>query len=216
MPQGKKSCAVLLNELSYLITIIINKERNMDIKTGFFAYPSAPSVIGQTIEEAVSIYGRFSKSATIETWRSLDIAGHFISEEVTSSIEDADMLIADISALNFNVTYEIGYAIGQSKRIILTRNKAVAERAPTIREVGIFDTLGYLEYENSNGLASILRDSALLKIIDIPQKINKGAPVYLVDAKHKTDTATRIISRIKKARYRGFKFEVQRLTKSWF
>ena len=173
----------------------------MDVKTEFFAYPSKPDVIGQTIEDAVGLVKRSADSISIDTWRSIDIAGHFISEEVTSAIENSDIVIADISVLNFNVAYEVGYAIGQSKRILLTRNKSLSEQYPSIREVGIFDTLGYSEYENSECLVSLLRDAASLKAVDVPQRINKRAPVYLIDTKHKTDWATRIVSRIKKAKY---------------
>lgn len=168
--------------------------------TGFFAYPASPAEIGQTIERAI-IVANESNNLTIKSWRALDIVGHFISGEVLGGIESADLFIADISTLNFNVTYEIGFAIGNGKRVLLTRNGSIKEGAPTILEVGIFDTLGYEVYENSNDLSGFIKAVPDLVAITLPKKINNKSPVYLLEGMHKTDWATRIVSCIKKARY---------------
>jgi len=167
---------------------------------GFYAYASLPSEIGQTIEEAVRIVND-QAVLRVETWKALDIAGHFISEEVLEGIDSCDFLVADISVLNFNVTYEIAYAIGKGKRILLTKNKSIRERNLAINEVGIFDTLGYEEYQNSNELCLFIQNAINKKPLKISKKINIKAPVYILEGLHKTDWATRIISRIKKARY---------------
>ena len=73
-------------------------------ETGFYAYASLPAGIGQTIEKAV-----ISSDAEVRTWCALDIPGHFISEKVIEGIDSCDYLVADISVLNFNVTYLISY-----------------------------------------------------------------------------------------------------------
>lgn len=167
---------------------------------GFFAYPSSPAEIGQTIEQAVA-NGNTANSIKVETWKALDIPGHFISEKVIEGIDSCSFLLADISVLNFNVTYEIGYAIGRGKRVLLTKNKSIKEGSTTIREVGIFDTLGYKEYQNSSELREFIDSANHCSPLNIPNKINIKSPVYLLEGLHKTDWATRIVSRIKKARY---------------
>ena len=111
---------------------------------GFYAYPSQPNEIGQCIEKAVDEYNRSQSDVRVNTWVQLDIIGHFISTEVLKGIDEADFLIADITKLNFNVTYEIGYAIGKSKRVLLTKNKSIENQELMADKVGIFDTLGYL------------------------------------------------------------------------
>lgn len=171
-----------------------------DNVSGFFAYASSPAEIGQTIEEAVKLTNN-SGNLNVKTWKALDIAGHFISEEVLEGIDACDFLVADISVLNFNVTYEIGYAIGREKRILVTRNKSIREKALTIREVGIFDTLGYSEYQNSRELSVFIDGATKSNPLNISKKINIKSPVYLLEGLHKTDWSSRIVSRIKKARY---------------
>lgn len=169
-------------------------------ESGFYAYASHPPEIGQTIEQAVAALKSSSKSEVV-TWKALDIPGHFIAEEVLEGIGSSDFLVADISILNFNVTYEIGYAIGRGKRVLLTRNKTIKETSPAIREVGIFDTLGYKEYQNSQELREFISTSNKITPLVISNKINTKSPVYFLEGMHKTDWASRIISRIKKARF---------------
>jgi len=165
-------------------------------ESGFYAYASSPVEIGQTIEHAVN-----TANSEINTWKALDILGHFISEKVLEGIDSCSFLVADISVLNFNVTYEIGYAIGKGKRVLLTKNKSIQEGNPSIREVGIFDTLGYKEYQNSLELSGFLNSAVPIDPLSLPSKINIKSPVYLLEGMHRTDWATRIVSRIKKARF---------------
>lgn len=123
----------------------------------FFAYTATPASLGETIERSLLQHRGFRLEGGAASWRALDIAGHFISDEVRAKIDGVDHFVADITFLNFNVTYEIGYAIGLAKRIHLVRNKSFDEISPTIREVGLFDTLGYLDYTNSDDLLILMR-----------------------------------------------------------
>jgi len=75
------------------------------------------------IDNAMESVGKYNKSISVNTWKALDIAGHFIAGEVLGGIDSADFFLADISVLNFNVTYEIGYAIGKSKRVLLVKKQ---------------------------------------------------------------------------------------------
>lgn len=171
--------------------------------TGFFAYSSRPAEIGQAVERAVSNFAKTNGTVKVSTWGALDIVGQFIASEVLAGIDAADFLLADISELNFNVTYEIGYAIGKSKRLLLVKNKSLIAQGLKVTDVGIFDTLGYKDYQNSSELSALMSNASALKPLDISSALNLKAPIYLLDTPYKTDWSTRIISRIKKA---GFTF----------
>ncbi len=165
---------------------------------GFFAYPSNPKQIGKTIGAALEKSSYFN-NVQILSWEQMDVAGQFISESVLTDISKSDILIADISVLNFNVTYEIGFAIGSNKKLILVKDDSIEEGFPGIENVGIFDTLGFEKYQNSNELLDIIKSFNGVDAIKTQQKINTKAPMYLLDTKYKTDWATRVVSRIKKA-----------------
>ena len=173
----------------------------MKALNGFFAYPSSPDQLGLVIESAGKSTQESNQRNMFSTWKALDIAGHFISDQVLSSIDAADFLVADITKLNFNVTYEIAYAIGKSKRVLLTKNKSLNIDGVRIQDVGIFDTLGYCEYQNTQELIAIVRNHTTTNPIDCSAPINQKAPVYLVEAPYKTDWSSRIVSRIKKTGY---------------
>lgn len=95
---------------------------------------------------------------TFRSWRELDIPGRFIATEILGELGEADFLVADISRPNFNVTYEIGYAIGRGKRVIPILNPAIQGAQSTVNSVGLFDTLGYRTYDTAEDLAEILKD----------------------------------------------------------
>lgn len=173
--------------------------------TGFYAYPDNYLLVGPTIEGAVAEFNDRAADTNVTTWKEMHVAGRFIANEVLARISESDFFIADVSYLNFNVTFEVGYAIGRGKPILLTRMEAVGASKVDIDEVGIFDTIGYSKYNNQSDIKQLLveRPTALLPIA-VPQ--NKRAPVYLIESKFQTDHITRLVSRIKKARlfFRSF------------
>lgn len=172
--------------------------------SGFIAYSAAPDLIGETIESAIS--NKALGLATFRTWRAMDIAGRFIADEIQQEIDEGEVLVGDISVLNFNVVYEIGYAIGKQKRVVITRNLAVDRTATEIQDVGIFDTLGYRTYSTASEFAEILRTIPSIAPIELGAVYDLKAPAYLILPKIKTDWTRRLLSRLKKAKvsYRSF------------
>jgi hypothetical protein len=171
----------------------------------FFAYPSFPSILGETIEDGVQKL-RSRQNFLVTTWKASEVLGQFIGEKILDDIASADALIADVTRLNFNVTYEIGFAIGKRKRLLLTKNSSL-EPDNDESEFGVFDTIGHRSYQNSFELAVLLREVESIIPIDFATAtINALSPVYLLDAKYKTDQVTRIFSRVKKAKlsFRSF------------
>jgi hypothetical protein len=168
----------------------------------FFAYPSKPPSVRDPIEQLPQKQSALSKQLYVRLWSALDIPGKFIAAEITNAIDDSDLLAADVTYLNFNVLYEIGFAIGRGKRIVLTKNRSVAPD-PDAAEVGIVDTLGYLDYSNSDELAAKL--CSLGEGAPLPTATTKltAAPVYVNQGRHRTDSEAKIVSGIKKL---GLKF----------
>jgi hypothetical protein len=178
-----------------------------NVLPSFFAYPSEPAIVGESIEQAIGNLRDKSGITSVHSWRENDIAGHFIADQVLQKISDYEVFTADVTQMNFNVTYEMGFALAKGKRVVLTRHKGVTPQRPLVADVGIFDAIGYLEYENASELGSHIRgiSNASPSIKNI-FPLNQNAPVYLIEARFRTDSVTRIISRVKKARlfYRSF------------
>ena len=167
------------------------------------AYPSTPRQLGQTLKEAAqrisSLY-----SIDIETWEQIDTPGRFIIDGVIDKIDRSEFIIADITRLNFNVTFEVGYAIGKGKRVSLVLNRALSPSKDEVGELGVYDTLGYQEYENSEELRNYISSIYDITPLHFPDYgIDRTTPIYVLDTLYKTDASIRILSKIKKS---GIKF----------
>jgi hypothetical protein len=79
-------------------------------KTAFFAYPEKPEFLSASIAEAVSQVDK-SRKIIVTPWKKLGIIGLKLDDLIRDRIEGSDFLIADVTYPNFNVYYEIGYAI---------------------------------------------------------------------------------------------------------
>jgi hypothetical protein len=171
----------------------------LDPVTGFLAYPANPPSVGDLIDEAIRRLKLRSFPGTVSSWREVDIAGRFIIDGVLEKIDQANLFIADITQLNFNVTYELGYAIGSRKRVLIVKHSAFPAVNAELASLGIYDTLGYKEYANADGLEQLLRSANDLNAISISDELNSAAPVYINFSKHKSDQDSLIRYRVKKA-----------------
>lgn len=169
--------------------------------SGFVAYPSQPSEIGRTVSAAIAHLRSENRAIDLSIWEENDVAGRFIYQPILEKIDNGQILVADVTRLNFNVVFEIGYSIGRQKRAYLIRNSAITGSDDLIGQVGIFDTLGYERYSSSKELASHLTSITSARPLTIIESApNKIAPVYMVVPRDKTDPEIHTLSRVKKAR----------------
>jgi hypothetical protein len=165
--------------------------------SGLVGYPSEPEDIGRTIRLALERLRTESQFSNLVTWEENDIPGRFIAEEILDKIEKGSIFIADITRLNFNVVFEIGYAIGYRKRVYLIYNELIRGDSELVRQVGIFDTLGYKIYGNSETLADMISHIDSVAPINFEATaLNNKAPVYVLLPPLKGDIETHLISRI--------------------
>ena len=177
----------------------------MSHMSGFIAYPGSPEPIAATIREATQLINDHP-DYNFRTWEESDIAGRHLTAPIFSGMKNSNLLIADITHLNFNVTYEIGYAIGIGKRAYLITNSQYTRDKDTITKIGIFDTLGYEGYTNTDELVSLIHSISDTNPLNIAATLDKRTPVYIIETPLKGDVLTHLISRVKKARlfYRSF------------
>src|SRR6266849_2625771 len=107
----------------------------MELKNVFYAYPANPGEVGTVIDAAAKVPSQ-QTGVRIETWRQLDIPGRFVADGVLERIDHSDFIAADVTRLNFNVAFEVGYAIGKSKRVIITLNEALQPAKKEITSIG--------------------------------------------------------------------------------
>jgi hypothetical protein len=74
----------------------------------FVAYSSNPPALAETIETAITKISE-GDVVTIHGWKSLAVGGKYIITEICRAIDDSDLFIADLTGLNHNVLFELGY-----------------------------------------------------------------------------------------------------------
>ena len=174
--------------------------------TAFVAYSGTPEAVGHCITEAVRHANARQRHIVYEFWEDNDIAGRPLIVPILERIAKSSFVVADITSLNLNVVYEIGYSIGLGKRVILLLNTTVENQRDLADRIGIFDTLGFKTYQNDLDLAGILTAPVDPSPLPTRYPLNAGKPVYVLETPQRSQAMGRIISRIKKARlqYRSF------------
>lgn len=126
----------------------------------FYAFPADPPSISESINEALAELKGSSiiqeRNVRFKPWPSMSTAGKSLTGEIASNIQQAGIFACDLTHPNRNVTFELGYAIGQFKRIWISLNTAVEDAQTKYKSIypGLLGGLGYQQYANHRDLVS--------------------------------------------------------------
>lgn len=121
------------------------------MSTVFFGYPSKPEFSRETLERAaVALRERFGLD--VGTWEDLSISGRVLIAEITRAIDESQVSVFDVTTLNENVLFELGYAIAADRRIWLLRDTTDETAAQRWQETPLLATVGYREYVNADDI----------------------------------------------------------------
>ena len=126
---------------------------NHTIPKAFFAYPSSPPTLQEPIQKAVqrlNVQGHVA----IRTWEDCSIGGNFIINTICREIDEADLFLADLTGLNANVMFELGYAIARKKRVWLIFDETYTEGKNMFNQLKVLTTVGYVSCCNSDDIVS--------------------------------------------------------------
>ncbi len=89
--------------------------------------------------------------------------------------------------------------MANAKRVVLLHNKAIRTQGEQMRELGLFDTVGWKCYEKTNDLCDYLSSLNSFRPLRIPDKKKGNArPFFVVWPSERTESEIRLLSRIKK------------------
>jgi len=88
----------------------------------------------------------------MRTWEDMAIGGKLVIAEICREIDDAHIFCADVTTLNQNVMFELGYAIAVNKRIWLTYDPTLPDSATNFAKLQMLTTVGYAKYTNSHNI----------------------------------------------------------------
>jgi hypothetical protein len=173
----------------------------------FVAYSSRDKAVAEIIMDAVRRANALPLPFLYEPWQFNDVPGNPLVSPILEKIQDSPFAVADITYLNPNVVYEVGFTIGRGKRAFLIRHSVTIGDKETSKTVGIFDTLGYHEYADSEDLKNRLAAHIEATSLTFSTTLDPHSRVYVIEPPNRGTDVRVMISRIKKAgygRYRSF------------
>ncbi len=123
------------------------------IPKAFFAYPSSTPTLREPIQDAVRELNA-RKQIDIKTWEKCGTSGNFVIKDICDAIDEADLFFADLTGLNANVMFELGYAIACDKRVWLILDETYSEEKKMFDQLRVLTTVKYLPCCNSQDIVS--------------------------------------------------------------
>ena len=172
----------------------------------FFAFASQPEDLGATIGSGIKMYRDRSGEFDIMPWTDLKVSGELVWKKILSEIDHRPFFLADVSTLNPNVTYEMGYAIGRERKLRFVLNNKLKDDSDR-SNIGIFDVLGYQPYNSDEDLFKFIHSSLSDSVsLFVDKGLDTNAPIFLFDAFEKSELINHIKTCVKKylIRFRSY------------
>jgi len=119
----------------------------------FVAYPSSPPARAEAVETAIKNI-QAGGVADLLGWKDLSVNGRVIVSAICDEIRKRDLFIADVTGLNPNVLFELGYAIALRKRVWLLLDPSIERAKVDFERFQLLTTIGYQPYSNSQAIES--------------------------------------------------------------
>ncbi|MDR4469875.1 MAG: nucleoside 2-deoxyribosyltransferase [Nitrospira sp.] len=171
--------------------------------TGFFAYPSKPPHIPETINTAVTRINR-TGVVSLKTWEDCKVNGTLIIDEICKAIDGAAIFCADLTTINPNVMFELGYAIASNKRVWIILDTTFANSQHTFNQLRILTSVGFAKYCNAEDIERSFHTACPYQDLDntiFNQTLKTnlvaetGGVLYL-KARHEIEASKRISKRV--------------------
>ena len=147
-------------------------------------------------------------------WTAKDASGAPLGRSVDSWLDAAEGVIADITFVSDNVTYEIGYAIGAGKSLRLIRNETISP--DDLKAIGLLNTVLRDPFKTRPNLVALLQSKPAPRSPWHEQQKNKDQPLFILSPPKPTPFSTGLMSAVKKSmriKFRSFNpRETARLT----
>lgn len=121
----------------------------------FFAYQSSEKSGNCDNADAIkNLAGYMGNKAVI--WEKMKTNGKIINRQILEEINKAETFACDLTYLNANVFFELGYAIGKRKPLFIMLNTKVKNASINYSNINILKGIGYSDFSNADDLKTKL------------------------------------------------------------
>ena len=121
----------------------------------FYGYPSDPPSVGETIETALSVLKGHRdvtrNGVRFKRWPTMPVSGKHLAQTIMKNIDRSNIFACDLTYLNDNVSFELGYAIGCFKRVFASVDTSIEDSTRRFKR-NYYNFLGFAPYQNYKDL----------------------------------------------------------------
>lgn len=148
----------------------------------FVAYASTSPLRAEAMRAAAERLTESGLAAV--TWEHLRVEGHLLINDICAAIDARKALLADVSTLNENVLFEVGYALGKNKLLWIALDESDTMALKAWGDLALLATLGRINYTG---------DGEKLASKILAKSLSEGEPelldALLVDARPRESNA---------------------------
>jgi hypothetical protein len=167
-------------------------------KTIFFAYENGHQENRDAILRASQDYNTHQKTYKVLRWEDLRNSGNIIGTRIFEEIRECEIFACDLTYLNHNVLFELGYAIANEKKLKIFLNNSIANAQKNYSELNILRNVAYTSFlsakeirtefqQNISGKSLLIKD-----IIPGLENANIENDIFLINIKNKNQAAIEI------------------------
>lgn len=90
------------------------------------------------------------------------------------------IVVADVTTLNFNLMFEIGYAMGLGIPVLPIRDTNYVLDNKVFGQIGLIDTIGYLDFQTGELAGGIFSRLGQQPISPQAVAVNREQPLFVV------------------------------------
>ena len=195
------------------IELLNNRERFLNVinmkNTIFFAYKGKAEGFSDgnvdAIKSAIQEYNKHQKTYRAHSWEDFRKTT-LISKEIMEAIRESEIFVCDFTYFNHNVLFELGYALGLNKKIIVFLNTKIKLADPSgfsedIYKNSIFKNIRYKPLTNKNDILSALQnkdydENLLAKFTNTKQISQIDTSLFYIKSSEKNQSAIELDSAI--------------------
>ncbi|OIO70913.1 MAG: hypothetical protein COW19_06570 [Zetaproteobacteria bacterium CG12_big_fil_rev_8_21_14_0_65_55_1124] len=172
-------------------------------ETIFFAYQAPPKgendVCADALRSAIQSFNSHQKKFTAISWENFKTSAQ-ISQEVQSAISGCSIFACDATHFNPNVLFELGYAIGKGKEILILLNETVDGAAARYHD-SFLKGYRYHPFTNRNEISAALQNKHYSNNIGrqlLDQKVSTISDLFYIKSSVSTEASIELTAYIDK------------------
>lgn len=144
------------------------------------------------IRKAISSYNQYQSTYELKSWEDYDKTAP-INIEVLNAIESTSIFVCDITHFNHNVVFELGYAIGKNKQVLILLNENISNACDRYNSF-ILKSIRYTSFTNSKDITTALQKKKykadlLSDFIKLGKDNDKLSDIFYIQSKNKSESS---------------------------